>query len=249
MTLLLLLALTTATVRPASPAVGDLVTIEFAQPAVLDASDSFEVVSTEGNRVVVRTFAPQPFKVSGRMGALRFRDLTIRVHSVLRPNDDLKPAPLTPPRAVSYPRRPFVAIAIAALAACVIWGLVWWRSRAPRVRLEPEIPADERYRRAIESLRTARTVRLRWATLADETRRYLAATRTYLGAELTTREVVSRLAPEDRIVETILRQGDLEKFSTEGARPLDFEEVAIGALRLAEPRVAPAADEPGEAVA
>jgi hypothetical protein len=73
----------------------------------------------------------------------------------------------------------------------------------------------------------------RWAVLADATRAFLAESRAGLSSDLTTTELVPRLAEHDRIVADILRQGDMEKFSREGALPRDFNEVAGRALELA----------------
>lgn len=227
----LLLAAVTATFQPARPTVGDRIAIEFKAPVVLDASQEYELVQHDGNFVVVRTFKPAPFALSGTIGNVRFRNLVVPVTSVLKPNDDLKPAPLTPPREVPYPRRPFVAIAIAALSAIATWAGVWWLvKRKQRPIVVPVIPADERFRRAVA---VAKTQPERWAALADATRVYLAETRPQLRSDLTTTELVPRLREEERIVREILRQGDLEKFSLRGAEPEDFDDVAQRALELA----------------
>jgi hypothetical protein len=233
--ILAVLAVVAATMQPAQPKVGDLIVLEFAAPVTLDASQEYEVVSRNGNFVVVRTFLPRPFAMSGVMGNVRFSNLKVPVGSVLKPDDQLAPAPLVPPRAVEYPRMPFVAIAVAALCAIAAWAAVWWRSRK-RLTVAPPLPQlapDERFRRAVLALRENPSEQLRWARLADETRAYLAATRPQLGSDLTTTEVVPRLAPRDRVVIDILRQGDREKFSPWGPEPRDFEELAQRALELA----------------
>jgi hypothetical protein len=228
----LLLATVTATFNPPSPKVGDLITIDFAAPVVLDESRDFEVVSRRGARVVVRTFAPKPFVLSGVVGGkVRFTNLIVPVGSVLRQGDDLKPAPLAPPVEIAWPRMPFVAIAIAAACALLAWAAVWWRSRrelmvAPQIVIAP----DERFRRAVLSLRENASHPNRWAALADETRAYLAATRPQLGSELTTTELVPRLAGEERVVIDILNHGDYEKFAPEGTPVASFEDVAARAL-------------------
>ncbi|HYO78841.1 MAG TPA: hypothetical protein VE010_20435 [Thermoanaerobaculia bacterium] len=233
--ILAVLAVVAATMQPAQPKVGDLIVLEFAAPVTLDASKEYEVVSRNGNRVVVRTFLPRPFAMSGVTGNVRFADLKIPVGSVLKPDDQLAPAPLVAPRAVEYPRAPFIAIAVAALCAIAAWTAVWWRSRK-RLAVAPPVPQlapDERFRRAVLALREHPSEQLRWARLADETRAYLAATRPQLGSDLTTTEVVPRLSPRDRVVIEILRQGDREKFSPGGPEPRDFEELAQQALELA----------------
>ena len=231
--MILVLAIVTATFQPPAPKVGDLITVTFPAPATIDASPNYEVVSRAGNRVVVRTFTPKPFALSGTMGDVRFRNLTVPVRSILRQGDLLVPAPLAPPRSASYPRLPFVAIAIAALLAALAWVGAWWRSRKPHVVPAPAMSAEERFRRAVLALRENPSRPLRWAGLADATRAFLAATRPQLGSELTTSELVPRLDEQEAIVEEILRQGDLEKFSPWGAGSRDFDELAARVLELA----------------
>jgi hypothetical protein len=193
------------------------------------------VVSRDGGRVVLRTFQPRPFALSGTMGNVRFANLRVPVGSVLKKGDDLRPAPLAPPKEVPYPRAPWIAIGIAALCAAAAWSLAWWRSRIPVVKVAPQLTPEERFRRAVLALSGDPRSRLRWASLADATRAYLHATRPNLGGDLTTTELVPRLAENERVVEDILRQGDLEKFSPRGATPRDFEELASRVLQLAAP--------------
>ena len=233
--ILAVLALVSATFHPAAPTVGDPITLEFAAPVTLDASPGYEVVSRSGNRVVIRTFLPEPVALSGVQGNVRFRNLKIPVKSVLRQGDDLAPAPLVPPRSVVYPRMPFIAIAVAAFAALVTWALVWWKSKRPVAIAEPEDTRTpvERYRDAVIALRHDPSHPRRWAALADATRVYLAATHPRLRSDLTTTEVARLLPDEKSVVVDILRQGDLEKFSKRGAPPRDFDDVATQALELA----------------
>jgi hypothetical protein len=231
--MILVLALVTATLQPSSPKVGDLITVTFPAPVVLDVSRDYEVVSRSGARVVLRTFEPRPFALSGTMGNVRFANLRVPVGSVLKKGDDLRPAPLAPPKEVPYPRAPWIAIAVAAVCAVAAWALVWWRSRIPVHAVEPELTPEERFRRAVLMLQEDASRRLRWAALADATRAFLGATRPNLGGDLTTTELVPRLAEDERVVEDVLRQGDLEKFSPRGAAPRDFEELASRVLHLA----------------
>lgn len=231
------LAAVTVTVNPSQPKVGDLITIDFAAPVTLDASQNYEVVSRQGKRVVVRTFEPKPFAMSGVAGGERFSNLVVPVGSVLAPNDTLTPAPLAPPVAVPYPRAPFIAIAIAAFAAIATWFAVWWRAKhavMPAIATPP-LSAEERFRNAVIALRGNGAHPRRWAALADETRAFLAATR-QLGKELTTYELVPRLAEQDQVVIEILRHGDYEKFAPKGTPHADFEEVTERALVLTEGR-------------
>lgn len=231
------LAAATANIHPSAPKVGDLITIEFAAPVVLDPSTDYEVVSRAGNRVVVRTFAPKPFVMTGSVGGVRFTNLEVPVASVLAPNDSMTPAPLAPPVKVPYPRAPFLAVAIAALAAIATWAAVWWRAKhaAAAVIVRPTVSPEERFRNAVLALRRNREHPRRWAALADETRAFLAATR-HLGSELTTTELVPRLTEHDRVAEDILRNGDIEKFAPRGTPNAEFEDVAERALMLAEAR-------------
>lgn len=247
----------TVTFHPARPAVGDPITLEFTAPVTLDAPRDYEVVSREENRVVIRTFLPKPIVVGGVAGKTRFQNLIIPVRSVLRQGDDLKPAPLVPPREVAYPRLPFLAIAIAALCALAAWAAVWWKAkRAVEVEEKPDLRTpEERYREAVFALREDPSHPRRWAALADETRKYLAATR-FIGTSLTTTELAPLLAERERaVVRDILRRGDIEKFAPPARRHVmlseakhlvdetlrftqsdggdDFDEVTTHALELA----------------
>ena len=229
--ILVLLAVFSATFQPARPTVGDRIVINFPAPVVLDASKDFEVLEQKGNRVVIRSFLPTPFPLSGTSGNVRFQNLVMPMTTVLRPNDDLKPAPLRPPQPVPYPRAPFVAIGVTAAIALLVWTAVGWRARKPKaIPVVPPMPVDERFRRAVLA---AKSHPERWAALADATRAYLAETRTLLTSDLTTTELVARLREDERIVTAILRQGDLEKFSLTGAEPEDFDAAAERVLRLA----------------
>jgi hypothetical protein len=214
--------------QPAKPTVGDPVTITFASPTTVDPSADYEVISRNGNSVVIRSFVPHSITVNGR-AADGPVSVVIPIHSVLKPDDKLEPAPLKPPKPEPWPRLPFVAIGIAALAAIAAWVAVVMlakrRLNTPRIVI---IPADE-FRRRVRSLRS--DAPKRWATLADIVRAYLAAVRPDLGAELTTSELLSQLAGAP-LLETILRQGDLEKFSPWGAAPADFGDVAKRALEI-----------------
>jgi len=236
--ILALLAALTVTISPPAPRVGDLVTVEFPAAVALDPSPEYEVVSKTDRRVVVRTFAPKSFAMSGVVGGnTRFTKLVVPVKSVLQPKDDLAPAPLAPPLEAPYPRAPFIAIAIAALWAIAAWALVWWRTARRAVKTaRPVVRPEERFRRVVAALRANASNPRRWSTLADETRVYLAATRPHLGSDLTSSEIIPRLAEEEQIVGEILRQGDLEKFSPARRATGDFDAVSVEALELVRER-------------
>jgi len=263
------------TFEPTKPTIGDPITITFAAPTTIDASPDYEIVSRRGNTVVIRTFVPHTIAVNGH-AADGPVSVMIPIHSVLKPDDKLEPAPLKPPRAETWPRMPFVAIGIAALAAIAAWVAVVMLAK--RRVSKPQIvvvPAEEFVRR-VRALRP--DAPKRWATLADIVRAYLAAVRPDLGAELTTSELLSRVGDDmerrrpagwtaagsaatselageppavqppgrrryESLIATILKQGDLEKFSPWGAAPADFDDVAKRALDLpswAEPPEVPA---------
>jgi hypothetical protein len=246
--ILAVLAIVTASFSPPQPKVGDLIAVTFPAPVVLDASREYEVVERRGHTVVVRTFEPRPFALSGTMGPLtpalspegrggfvRFRNLKVPMTSVLRQGDDLAPAPLAPPRPAEIPWLLVIAVAVAALLAILAAILLWLRLRRkkPAVPPVPQLSPEERFRAAVLALRADPSRRLRWAALADETRRFLAATRPQLGSDLTTTELVPKLAEQERVVEEILRQGDLEKFSRRGPAQREFDELAARVLDVA----------------
>jgi hypothetical protein len=244
-----LLFLLITTFEPPKPTVGDPVTITFASPTTVDPSADYEVISRNGNSVVIRTFVPHTISVTGR-AADGPVTVMIPIHSVLKADDKLEPAPLKPPKPEPWPRLPFIAIGVAALAAIAAWAAVVMLAKRsvakPRIVI---VPADE-FRKRVRSLRP--DAAKRWAALADIVRAYLGAVRSDLGAELTTSELLSRMEakrageppavqPPGRrrydeggaaLVETILRQGDLEKFSPWGAAPADFNDAAARALEI-----------------
>ena len=221
----------TATFHPAAPTVGDLITIDFQQAVVLDRSPSYEIVSQRGTRVVVRTFEPRRFAISGVIGGVRFRNLIVPVHSVLKPKDKLDPAPLQPPVSLRFARLPFALIGVAAALAAALWIAVVVLARRQRQIVEevPLLDPAERFRNSIESLRQWPS----WAGLADATRLYLSSLSPHFGVDLTTSQLLPRVdAQHVAVIAQILRQGDLEKFSPWGAPPADFDSLAVRALEL-----------------
>jgi hypothetical protein len=193
---LLVLALIT-TFHPARPSVGDPITIDFASPATVDSSPDYEVIARNGNSVVIRTFVPHTITVSGHtaVGAIT---VMIPIHSVLKTDDKLEPAPLKPPREEPWPRLPFMAIGLAALAAIAAWTavvlLAKQRAATPRVVV---VPVDE-FRTRVIALRSDRGAAMRWARLAGAVRAYLAAVCADWGAELTTSELLDRIEKEEQ---------------------------------------------------
>jgi hypothetical protein len=235
--MILVLLIVTATFRPAAPTVGDPITIEFERPVILDKSESYEIVSQKQNQIVVRTFRPEPFELSGRIDDVRFRKLIVPVTSVLAPDDEMEPAPLDPPLKSPAMRKPYYAIGIASAVAALAWLATLLLAKRAAIATSPvaELPAADRFRFTIEELRREPAAPLRWAALADATRRYLAATDPRLGLELTTVETLRRAQGEYAPLALILHQGDLEKFSPWGARAADFDAVAASALELIPP--------------
>jgi hypothetical protein len=213
--------------HPARATIGDPITIDFAAPTTIDPSPDYEVVSRAGNSVVIRTFVPHTITVTGH-SADGPVSVMIPIHSVLKPDDKLEPAPLKPPRPEPWPRLPFVAIGTAALAAIVAWTavVILAKRRVPTPHIVV-VPADA-FRARVLALRS--TTPMRWANLADAVRNYLADVRADLGAELTTSEVLARIG--DKALTQILRQGDLEKFSPWGAAPANFDDVLNRALEI-----------------
>ncbi|MGA8809476.1 MAG: hypothetical protein WB973_16520 [Thermoanaerobaculia bacterium] len=230
-----LLLLLITTFQPPKPSIGDPITITFASPATVEPSADYEVVSRRGNSVVIRTFVPHTITVNAH-SAEGPVSVMIPIHSVLKPDDKLEPAPLKPPKTEPWPRLPFVAIGIAALAAVAAWiAVVMLAKRRMSKPVIVVAPADE-FRRRLRTLRP--DAPKRWATLADIVRAYLAAVRSDLGIELTTSELLSRI--DHPPIAQILRQGDLEKFSPWGAAPADFDAIASQASAIpawAEPPV------------
>ena len=236
-----ILLLVTATFRPLRPTVGDPITIHFRDAVVLDRSSNYEIASQRGSTVVIRTFQPRPFTISGRTGNVAFRNMVVPIHSVLKPNDDMKPAPLQPPIREPYPRMPFGAIAVAAAAAIAAWTAAALRRDKTSAVEAPALPPAEEFRATVIALRDHPRTTMRWAKLADATRTYLAAT-TDLSRDLTTSEIIARCKERLQPVVEILRQGDLEKFSPWGPLPADFASIADRALSLVpEPTVEQAA--------
>jgi hypothetical protein len=148
---------------------------------------------------------------------------------VLKPKEPMTPAPLVAPRRESFPVSVAIAVAAAALLLIAAIVLLLRRRRPAPAIVVPQVPPAERFRAVVLALRDERDTPERWAKLADALRDYLAET-SGVGRELTTAEVLARR--NDDVVATILRHGDLEKFSPWGTDG-DFQAIAGDALRLA----------------
>lgn len=216
-----------ATFRPASPSVGDLIAIDFPQTVTLDASPSFEVVSHAGRHYVIRTFEPKPIALSGVAGDVRFRNLVVPVRSVLAPKDFQNPSPLKPPHALPPSPLPLILITAALLAAIAAWTAVWFRARRNRVTPQPVLTPADQFRVAVER---ARASKQHWASLADAVRAYLA--QRGFGSELTTSQLLPLVPHEQQLISEILRLGDHEKFSPWGAPQDDFDALATRASAI-----------------
>jgi len=183
------------TFHPAKATIGDPITIDFATPVTIDPSPDYEVISRSGSSVMIRTFVPHSITVTGR-AADGPVSVVIPIHSVLAPDDKLEPAPLKPPIPEPWPRLPFAAIGIAALAAITTWTAVVLlaKRRVPKPRIV--IVPSEAFRSRVLALRG--NAPMRWANLADAVRAYLSAVRPDLGAELTTKELLERIEEEEQ---------------------------------------------------
>jgi len=221
--ILLLAAVTTF--QPVRPTVGDPITIDFAAPTTVDPSPDFEVVSRNGKQAVIRTFVPHTIAVNGKTADGPV-SVMIPIHSVLKPDDKLEPAPLKPPKSEPWPRMPFVAIGIATLCAIAAWAAVVLlaRRRAPKPMVVI-VPA-ELFRSRVLGLRRA-AMGMRWAQLADAVRAYLSSVRADFGAELTTKELLARVGESDQA-----REAGSREVLGWGPAPADFDDALNRALEI-----------------
>jgi hypothetical protein len=236
---------------PASPTVGDLITVTFPDPGEgrlsLLPSDQFEVVDVGGARAVVRTFRPGTIRVVAETltpgQQTQRHSVEIEVRSVLAENDDLRPAPLVLPKKLPPDMTARWAIGFAAAAALVAWVVLWFVSQRLARRGDDAALAIDPAAAWIERLR--RIARLpdeqdRWRQLADSTRWLLPRIDSALGPELTSTEVVDamrarRLDPDVlALVERILHGGDWAKFSPFGAPRDESASLISSARKLAD---------------
>jgi hypothetical protein len=248
--LLALLASPSARVAPASPTVGDPISIRFEEERAkitIAPSEEYEIVTAGSSPAVVRAFRPGTIAVRGRVesanGTFGFRDLKIEIRSVLAEEDSLEPAPMRPPRQMPASETARWAIGIAALGALALWIAVW-RARdvvpAPAAPARGrEVPARAEY---LAELRRARELALHpsLVVIGGAVRRFLARVHPSFGSELTSRELRRELRRqrirEDLVatVDQVLLEADLEKFSPWGAPEVDRDELIASAERLAD---------------
>ncbi|MEO8215830.1 MAG: hypothetical protein ABI718_01990 [Acidobacteriota bacterium] len=242
MTLLLTILLTTLSVRqhPASPSVGDPITLEYqlapGQRLTLRPSPDFEIVSSGDRSFVVRAFQTGKFIPEGMVSGPsekreRVRGPLVTIRSVLAKDDQLKPAPLHPPVPLPRNRAADVALAAAAIAAMAAWACVALLSRrrgsgsVQASRLSP----DEEFFETLQALRDAADNPQLLIAVADASRRYLSRVEERWGRELTTFELLGQAGgalPEHtlRSLRHILTAADLEKFSPWGSRVSGFRQ-------------------------
>lgn len=217
--------------EPAAPTVGDSVRIEYTieegSRIVPDVRPEYEIVSVEGGTLVVRSFRPGNFTVTGsveRDGVSEaFRGPGIEVRSVLGENDNLEPAPVKPPILHPPQQLPRIMIASAAAAALLAWAAVLLLKTRDETLPAPLPGMDDRFLAALETLRRRPFNQEAVAEVAQLTRDFLARRDPALSRELTTTELVARLleSPDARLaapVKDVLREGDLAKFSPWGSR-------------------------------
>ncbi len=234
--------------EPASPTVGDLITISFPDVGEgklsLLPADEYEVVSVAGEKAVVRTFRPGSIKVVGEIltpgEQTQRHTVEIEIRSVLSENDDLQPAPLVLPKRLPPNRVAWWMLGGAAVAALAMWSLLYFvagRMSGGGV----EEGSGGRGAAAIYLERLHRIDRLasedeRWRQLADATRWILPRIDRALGPELTTSEILATLrgrryhAETIALVDRILHGGDWAKFSPFGA-PDDASKAALSQAR------------------
>lgn len=241
-TLALLLAFSVP-VRPAQPTVGALITVDFSREGsdvVLDPLPAeVEQVSKNGPRITLRAFAAGKFMLSGvvkrEREAIRFRNLPVEVKSVLAAADDLKPAPLAPPKLLEEQRPPWILVGFAALLALGSW---WWLlTRTDALRFESRA-SEQELLALLSNWPAGRVDDPFLARLSDATRRYVAAHDSRVAESMTTREILLRLTDErtEKALRDILQLGDQAKFAPWGAGTVDANALKNEAAAVADER-------------
>lgn len=237
------LLLFTVPTRPAQPTIGDLVTIDFSQQGNAVFLDPLppgvELVSKNETRITLRVFTTGTIRLGGVVNrgdhAIRFRNLPIEVKSVLRADDDLKPAPLVPPRPLPAQRLPWLMIAAAALLAAGAWMFLLTGRRGVAARAK--IVEDELLA-LLRSWPSEGVDDAFLAQLSDATKRYVSSRDPRVAESMTTREILSRLGDERAAgaLADILQVGDQAKFAPWGAGTVDASLLREEAKTVAEER-------------
>jgi hypothetical protein len=232
-------------VTPARPTVGDPITLTFPGATgrvELAQSEGYEIVRTEENRAVIRSFQPGPLEVAARLSAgereVLVPSLGIEIVSTLEEGDTLQPAPVRPPEPLPANRDAWIALGVAGAAMIVLWALVYLRRPRPiSVPARPRVAPSRELLRALEAAAALPPVESRIA-IGDATRAFLSRVDQAWGRELTSRELRRALrrarVREDLrgVVDTILLEADLEKFSTHGAPEIETRELVESARKL-----------------
>jgi len=249
--LVLLLAIAPAQmevwVTPASPTVGDPITLTFPEASgkvELTPSEAYEIVRTEENRAVIRSFQTGPLEITARFSTgereVLVPSLGIEIVSTLEEGDTLQPAPVRPPEPLPANRDAWIALGVAGAAMIVLWVLVYMRRprQVKPVPARPRVAPSKELLRALEAAAVLPPVESRIA-IGDATRNFLARVDQAWGRELTSRELRralrrAQVREELRgVVDTILIEADLEKFSTHGAPEIETRELVESARKLA----------------
>lgn len=241
----LFIALNVSAQNPGGPTVGDPIAVDLdlraGERIELEPLEGVDVVARIPEGVLVRAFRPGPvtlrFILTDERGASREIIREIEIASVLHADDDMEPAPLAPPVPTTANRTAWVSIAIAAVAATLIWLQLLWLPRNLSTGQPMGLSPGDEFRRVIERVRRMTPSDERFATLSDATRRFLSRVDLRLGRELTSAELIERLGeefPETTIdeIRDILSEGDYAKFSPWGGRASRFDLVVEEASDL-----------------
>jgi hypothetical protein len=228
------------------PTVGDPVEVDLGRVAgetiEIDPPEGIEVDRETESGVVVRSFRPGPVTLEAILwsdgGEPRSITRQIEIASVLHPDDDLEPAPLSPPLPLRGNRGAWIAIAAAAVAAAAAWA--WLMSTPSRgsVAERWSISPSAELIQTIEKIRRLPPSDVRIARVSDAVRQFLSRVDPSLRRSLTSAELLGRIrrrAPEPIVEEVrdILHEGDYAKFAPWGGRAGRFDVVADEARHLA----------------
>ncbi|MBW3670760.1 MAG: hypothetical protein KY432_03715 [Acidobacteria bacterium] len=230
----------------AGPTVGDPISVQLdlrpGERVELEPTETVELIEQTAEGVTVRGFRPGThelrFVATDERGSRRTITGSVEISSVLGPDDDLEPAPLSPPVPLPPNRTAWAAIGVAMLGAVAVW-LYLLCIPVPRKAVDSiTVSAGEELMRTIERVRRMSPSDERFATLSDAARQFLARVDPRLGRELTSTELMERLGghfPEWLIsdVRDVLSEGDYAKFSPWGGRASRFDSIVREASDLA----------------